>query len=148
MISSLTCKYWKLIIMTYSPPPHCGHHCPVRHLSQVQDQNYLQSLLFPSISFLEYKLVFIAHKLFYASLPLQIIDNKIHPEQKMQLNLAAVFHTMILCFFLKNSISCKISVGAPVSGFSLPIVSLVSLLAMTVMYYNRVFLQSSEEVTL
>ena len=101
MISSLTCKYWKLIIMTYSPPPHCGHHCPVRHFSQVQDQNYLQSLLFPSISFLPYKLVFIAHKLFYASLPLQIIDNKIPPEQKLHPNLAApaVFRGMIFCFF-------------------------------------------------
>ena len=83
-------------------------------------------------------------------LSLQIIDNKIPPEQKLHPNLAApaVFRGMIFCFFSKNSISCKISVGAPVSGFSLPIVSLVSLPKLTVINYNEVFLQSSEEVTL
>ena len=83
-------------------------------------------------------------------LSLQIIDNKIPPEQKLHPNLAApaVFRGMIFCFFSKNSISCKISVGAPVSGFSLPIVSLVSLPKLTVINCNEVFLQSSEEVTL
>ena len=84
-------------------------------------------------------------------LSLEIIDNKIPPEQKLHPNFVAtaVFRGMIFCFFFsKNSISCKISVGAPVSGFSLPIVSLVSLPKLTVINCNEVFLQSSEEVTL
>lgn len=118
-------------------------------MSQVQDQKYSESLVFPSISFLPYKLVFIAHKLFYAPLPLQIIDNKIPPEQKMhQSRCSCSFPLDDFLFFPKNSISCKISVGAPVSGFSLPIVSLVSLPKLTVINCNEVFLQSSEEVTL
>ena len=108
LIRSQTCKYWDIdnndVLGSRAAPGFRNWPQPLKF----KIRNIETSLVFPSISFLPYKLVFIAHKLFYASIPpslprlsQQIIDNKIPPEQKLHPNLAApaVFRGMIFCFF-------------------------------------------------